>query len=175
MGLNIFEYATCKLCGMSYRGEFIVELTGLVRCVDCKNPTTLAEDIRWEETNGEDPERLYTRMFNMLMRDIQVLYPQYEIGGESTVAKFYKNGEINAEKLYFMGNPLELADIAHTSAYDCLAYLDTGMDTYSDFAEKVVGRYMELRERKLSDEEESEFWDWLASEQMTTIKEGMEP
>ncbi|MBX9158294.1 hypothetical protein ACTFR8_22105 [Bacillus cereus group sp. MYBK15-3] len=167
--MQMVEFATCRRCGKAYKGVFIVEVDGTVHCTDCKNPEKVAEDIMWEDSSPDDAQRLYRRVSDMLIRDIQILYPQYEIGNESYILRFYKEGEFDPEKLYFMGNSIDLAEIGHRAVYACLAYLDTGATEYSKIAERVVYLYMDLRERLLDEEETAEFWRILESEDMDKL------
>ena len=167
--MQIVEFASCRRCGKAYRGVFIVEVDGTVHCTDCSNPEKVSTDIVWEDSSPDDAERLYRRVSEMLMRDIQILYPQYEIGSETYVLKFYKDGEVDLEKLYFMGNPIELAEVGHRAVYACLAYLDTGDTEYNKLAERMVYLYMDLRERLFTDAEITEFWELLESKELNTV------
>lgn len=167
--MQIVEFATCSACKKAYRGVFTVQVTGDVHCKDCKNPVVVSKDIMWEDASPNDGEYLYRRVSDMLVRDIQFLNHLQAVGNEDYVDRVMKNGDVVAEKLYFMGNPFELVETGHKAVYACIPYLDTGDTKYESLAETIVKSYLSLREKRLTEEEVEKFWEQLESPEMHTI------
>lgn len=167
--MQIVEYATCSACGKSYKGVFTVQVTGDIYCKSCENPVMVPKEIEWEEASPNNEEHLYRRVSDMLVRDIQFLNHLQAVGDDEYVGTVMKDGSPIPEKLYFMGNPIELAETGHKAVYACIPYLDTGDKEYETVAETVVMSYLSLREKRLTKDEEEKFWGVLESPEMNTI------
>ncbi|MCY8636563.1 hypothetical protein MOD96_01940 [Bacillus sp. S17B2] len=167
--MEIVEFATCSRCGNRYKGRFRVENNGEVHCVDCDNPDVFS-GIEWRKLEENSSKIEFDMVSDMLMSDIERIYQLHAERDENIMAQFYKeDGSINLDKVYFMGNPLDLASAAQRVAYAALQYLETRDTKYAGEAEDIVERYKELRERKLTDEEIQKFWEDLLSDSIQEI------
>src|SRR5699024_1404285 len=142
---------------------------GKVKCYDCERPEEF-ENIRMEKVDVTDDRLLKEVVRDLLIKDVRRIYdPKTE--GANHKLDFMRNedGTINVNKLYFQGNDIELVLLANKKAYTCLEYLEAGHTKHEDFANKVVTKYKDLREYKLSKKREKNFFEDLNSDIMVEI------
>lgn len=168
----MIDYFRCDVCGESYTGKFLFTKEGKVHCVDCKSPEKVG-GLTWEIIQQEsevDEDLLLKTVEGMLFEDIERIYRTETEMGYNYIEMFIaEDGGIDAKKLYFQNNPIDLAIEGQKIAYSALRYLEGSKQEYNELARELVSRYKELRERKLTKEEVDKLWGLYFSEQVMML------
>lgn len=173
--MNILENMTCDKCDRTYRGYFKLEPTGEVICEDCDDPQEIAP-LTFQELKGESEAELYMlqeTMSKMLMEDIDMIYTRNYVTEDfakegAYMEQFYdQDGQLDIFKLYYHLNPLPLVIEAQKVAYSSVRYLESTMDNQREYAEQMIEKYKELRNRKLEEAEIQDYWHLINEDSRT--------
>lgn len=172
--LNIYEYSRCDLCGKEYKGMFYLRKDGKVSCVDCNEPVEFKR-LDVQKTTEKDTEVLNNLVIDLMKRDLNRIYiPRVESGKEVTDFMRNEDGTIDSRVIYFQNNPIDLVTTAHTTAYTALKYMESGKEEFKEVANEIVEDYLRLREVKFTNEEVTQLWDKLFSDEINRIIEEVE-
>lgn len=162
----IAEHLTCSKCKSTYTGFFKVTIDGDIICDDCEHKKMLTEPtIKYDNTELEQE-----MVVNYLEEDIKHLYPTIFNINEISIDQFLNDsGELDAYKLYYQGNDLDFCTYIRRKAYICLDYIDTNDSKELDFCIEIIKNYLNLRFKKLSNQELSDLNNKINSEKFSYI------
>lgn len=162
----VVDNLKCKLCNKQYLGIFKVTSDLGVQCIDCNNKTVI-DKIKVNKNNQKLEQEM---VINYLEEDIQYLYPLIYNMDNINIDQFLnEDGIPDAYKIYYQGNDLDFCVEFRRMAYKCLDYLDTNKDTYINFCENFIEKYLNLRFKKLNDSDIKKVNDDINSETFKNI------
>lgn len=168
--MNIYEYSRCERCEKSYKGKFKLDREGRVYCYDCDNPEVFS-DIKYEEVDMVEDRIVSEIVKDLLKKDLERIYIPLSVEEKENMDFLRdESGNLDAEKVYFKGNPMELVMLAHKKAYKCLEYLETGNKEHQEEAESIVEKYLQMREDYFKKEKQDQFYDELHSKEAKEIE-----
>lgn len=156
--LNVIEGSyRCDTCGKYLENVFIKKGTGEVECMDCDSPIPLKKRKleRIEEGDRRYSNVLINVYYEYLLEDIELFYSLLYDSEDSYYSLFMEGGTIKVNVIMYQGNPKEFIEYMRTIA---LMFRDTITDNiFDELSLKWIRRYLELRERKI-DEDEIKLW-----------------
>lgn len=150
---------TCDKCKEMKNNLFIKKGTGGIVCVDCN--TNLDEYVNnFELSLVDKSEEYYNELivdiyYNYLIEDAHLFYSILSENGLDYIEMFIDGDVMKRDKLMYQSNENDFIEYMRSVA---LSFKD--MVTDEDFAEmalKWVNRYLELRDRKIG-EDEMQYW-----------------
>lgn len=168
--MNIYDYMKCAVCGETYFGHFKCDTFGNVSCIDCFNKELLSERLVIDNSQTKESYE-QVMVLDMLERDLGELYPLFSGSSEIPLQQFIsEDGELIPEKIYFQGNDLDFTFVIQQKAYSCLKYLDTNEKKYVLKAKEFIKNYLNLREHKLTPEEQTALMNVLESKEFIEME-----
>jgi|SRR5690625_140268 len=167
--MNIFDYSECNFCGKIYKGMFAQMRDGRVKCFDCNKPKKFKGiEIKTVDINEEDA--LEELVKDLLKKDLRRIYiPREESNNEGTSFMRDESGGIDPKVLYFQNNPIDLVTEAHDATYTAMQYLETGKAEYKEIAEDVIEKYLSMREKMFTEDEQKDIWNKIYSNEFKTL------
>lgn len=155
----IYEKMKCDKCGEIYKGKFKLRKLGVIECYNCVDkvilPDILVEEFTEETEIIENFEA--ELVMKMLQEDIEKIYS----GDDKFFDELIIDGEMNLEKLYFMGNPLDIVLENQKLAFTALRYLEGSNKKYEAICNEIIEIYKTFREKRYTTSELNNLWEFF--------------
>lgn len=149
----------CDICGKTKNNLFIKKGTGNLECVDCDkdlddyvNSLELSLVDKSEEYYNELMVDIY---YNYLIEDAELFYSILSENGMDYLEMFIDGDIMKRDLLMYQYNDNDFIEYMRSVA---LTFKDTVTDDdFSEMSLKWINRYLELRQRKV-EEDEMDMW-----------------
>lgn len=175
--MYIYDLCKCEKCGKTYKGKFKMAIHGLVSCIDCESPDIYVglsiNTVQYEQRQG----LLYEELCELLLKDLEHLYPIIPAEQEAILAKFDGSADIDLNIIYFHQNPMKLIRIMQEIAYLAAHYIIQNNKQETDkktpmyeLSLTLLQSYLRLRVERLTDEQEQSLWNLITKEEIRVLK-----